>query len=205
MARTADRSAAPPGPCARLFTISRGSRTAAETLTAEIRDDEWGGRGANACPTAAMARISIRSRRQIESVRGAVEGGLDRAGLQDALPAGAARNALDLRAVGPGGQGRRHAGLAPRRPSPNRSRVVTCYTISLDSEEKMAADAAEAAARGLSDPQSSRLTGDGDLGRVQGGAPRRARGAPGGRPPTRPGSRRRSSPTPRCSATWGSS
>jgi len=151
-------------PLRQAFTISRGSRTAAETLTAEIRDDDWGGRG-ECVPYRRYGEDLDSVEAQIESVRGAVEGGLDRAGLQDALPAGAARNALDcalwdLEAKAGGTPVWRLAGLAEPQP------VVTCYTISLDSEEKMAADAAEAAARGLS-ILKLKLTGDGDLGRVQ--------------------------------------
>jgi L-alanine-DL-glutamate epimerase-like enolase superfamily enzyme len=151
-------------PLRQAFTISRGSRTAAETLVAEIRDGEALGRG-ECVPYRRYGESLETVEAQIEETRAAIEAGIDRAALQDALPAGAARNALDcalwdLEAKATGTPVWRLAGLA--EPGP----VVTCYTISLDTEDKMAADAAEAAARGL--PMLKlKLTGAGDIGRVR--------------------------------------
>jgi len=77
-----------------------------------------------------------------------IAGGLDRDGLQSALPAGAARNALDcalwdLAAKRAGRPVHALAGLAPPRP------LVTAYTISLDAPDAMAAAAAKASVRPL--------------------------------------------------------
>jgi L-Ala-D/L-Glu epimerase len=80
-------------------------------------------------------------RQQIESVRTAIEGGLDREALQRALPAGGARNALDcalweLEAKRAGRAVWQLAGLAA--PTPR----VTTYTLSADEPAQMASRAA---------------------------------------------------------------
>ena len=78
----------------------------------------------------------------IEAMRGAIAHGLDRAGLQTAMPAGAARNALDcafwdLEAKRAGKPAHVLAGLPPPQP------LVTAYTISLGTPDAMAAAAAQ--------------------------------------------------------------
>jgi len=108
---------------------------------------------------------------QIGSVRGAIEGGMDRDALRGALPAGGARNALDcalwdLEAKRAGRRVWELAGL----PAPGP--VTTAFTLSVDTPENMAAAAREAADRPL---LKLKLTGDGDLERVAAvrrGAPR---------------------------------
>jgi L-alanine-DL-glutamate epimerase-like enolase superfamily enzyme len=82
----------------------------------------------------------------IERVRPAIEDGLDRTGLQGALPAGAARNALDcalwdLEAKLSGVPAHVGAGIDRLRPA------TTAYTISLDTPAAMADAAARAAGR----------------------------------------------------------
>jgi L-alanine-DL-glutamate epimerase-like enolase superfamily enzyme len=99
----------------------------------------------------------------VESLRGEVEGGLDRRRLQDLLPAGAARNALDcafwdLEAKRAGKRVWELAGL----PAPGP--VTTAYTLSLDTPEKMGAAAAENAQRPL---LKLKLAGPEDLERVE--------------------------------------
>jgi L-alanine-DL-glutamate epimerase-like enolase superfamily enzyme len=84
----------------------------------------------------------------IGAMRGALAAGLDRAGLQRAMPAGAARNALDcafwdLEAKASGRPAHELAGLSPPRA------LVTAYTISLDTPDAMAEAARKAAARSL--------------------------------------------------------
>jgi L-alanine-DL-glutamate epimerase-like enolase superfamily enzyme len=81
-------------------------------------------------------------------MRLALQGGLDRAGLQRAMPAGAARNALDCAYwdVNAKQTGRRAYELAGiRAPAP----LTTAYTISLSSAAEMAAAAERAAWRPL--------------------------------------------------------
>jgi L-alanine-DL-glutamate epimerase-like enolase superfamily enzyme len=107
----------------------------------------------------------------IEAMRGPIAQGLDRGGLQSAMPAGAARNALDcafwdLEAKCAGMPVHEVAGLPPPRP------VLTAFTISLGTPESMAAAAASAAERPL---LKVKLGGDGDAERiaaVRGGAPK---------------------------------
>ena len=99
----------------------------------------------------------------IEALAPAVAEGLDRAGLQAALPPGAARNAVDaafwdLEAKTSGKTVSRLAGIEPPRP------VVTAYTLSLAEPEAMGRAAAEHAARPL---LKLKLTGEGDLERVR--------------------------------------
>ena len=99
----------------------------------------------------------------IEAMRGAITGGLDRAGLQTAMPAGAARNALDcafwdLEAKAAGKPAQALAGLQPPGP------LVTAYTISLGTPEAMAEAAAKASSRKL---LKVKLGGEGDPARIR--------------------------------------
>jgi L-alanine-DL-glutamate epimerase-like enolase superfamily enzyme len=98
----------------------------------------------------------------IERLRADIERGLDRVALQDAMPAGAARNALDcafwdLEAKRGGTTAAALAGLGPLTSS------VTAFTISLGAPEKMAADTAKAAGRPL---LKVKLGGEGDPERI---------------------------------------
>src|SRR5260221_11764264 len=101
----------------------------------------------------------------------AVAGGIDRATLLGAMPPGAARNALDvalwdLEAKTSGTSVWALAGIAEPKP------VVTAYTLSVDTPERMGAAAQEEAHRPL---LKLKLTGAGDLERVRAvraGAPR---------------------------------
>lgn len=126
---------------AEVFTISRGSRTEAKILTVRVRRagfDGWG----ECVPYA-------RYDETLESVAAEVAGvpeGVTRAELQSILPAGAARNAVDCalwdwEAKQAGKRVWELAGLA--RPGPE----ITCYTLSLDTPEKMMAAAARHAHR----------------------------------------------------------
>lgn len=128
---------------AQVFTISRGSRTEAKVLTVRITDGQHEGWG-ECVPYA-------RYDETLESVTAEIEGlpdDLTRAALQDLLPAGAARNAVDcalwdLEAKRAGKRAWDLAGL----PAPGPE--ITAYTLSLDSPEKMQAQAAENAYRPL--------------------------------------------------------
>jgi len=145
------------------FRISRGARTAAEVLVATLRDGEAEGRGE--CVPYARYGESLESvTAQIEALRGDLEAGrLDLRALQEALPAGAARNALDcafwdLEAKRAGRRVWELAGL----PAPGP--VTSAYTLSLDTVEAMAAKAAANAARPL---LKLKLAGPEDLDRVR--------------------------------------
>jgi L-alanine-DL-glutamate epimerase-like enolase superfamily enzyme len=144
------------------FTISRGSKTETIVVTAELRDGEFVGRG--------ECGPNIRYGETPESVADAIDGmadeiarGLDRAGLQTAMPPGAARNAIDcalwdLQAKRTGRPVWQLAGLA--KPAP----VVTAYTLSVDTPAAMAEAARANAGRPL---LKLKLTGAGDLDRVR--------------------------------------
>jgi L-alanine-DL-glutamate epimerase-like enolase superfamily enzyme len=149
-------------PIAGRFTISRDSKTVAEVIVAEIEQADARGRGE--CVPYGRYGESIDSvMAQLESQRGAIEGGLDRAGLQQALPPGAARNALDcalwdLEAKLSHRPVWQLAGL--RAPEP----LTTAYTLSLDTAEKMGAAAKAQAGRPL---LKLKLAGPQDLERVR--------------------------------------
>jgi L-alanine-DL-glutamate epimerase-like enolase superfamily enzyme len=134
-------------PIAGTFTISRGSKTEAEVVVVELCDGAVAGRG-ECAPYARYGETVAGVAATIAALAADIGTGLDRAGLQRALPAGAARNALDcafidLEAKRTGRTAHEMLALAPPRPRP------TAYTISLGSPEQMAAAAAAAAARPL--------------------------------------------------------
>jgi len=127
-----------------VFTISRGSRTEVEVVTVEIAAEGAVGRG-EGTPYARYDEHVAGVLDQIEEQRPAIEDGLDRADLQERLPPGAARNALDcalwdLEAKITGVPVWRRAGLTAPQP------FVTAYTLSLNTPEAMA-QAARANAR----------------------------------------------------------
>jgi len=134
-------------PIAGTFGISRGSKTEAVVVVAELDDGTFRGRGE--CVPYSRYDESLDSvRAQIEALVPQLAAGLDRHGLQAAMPAGAARNALDcafwdLEAKRSGRLVHELAGL----PFPKA--VTTAYTISLDEPAAMAKAAAKAANRAL--------------------------------------------------------
>ncbi|WP_375596883.1 N-acetyl-D-Glu racemase DgcA [Algihabitans albus] len=153
------------------FTISRGSRTAVEVVLVELQTGGHRGRG-ECVPYARYGETVEGVTGAIESLRGELEAGrLDRPALQQALPAGAARNALDcafwdLEAKQTGRRVWELAGL----PAPGP--LTTAYTLSLDTPDKMGAAAAANAERPL---LKLKLAGPEDLARVEAvraGAPR---------------------------------
>ncbi|HEX2554939.1 MAG TPA: N-acetyl-D-Glu racemase DgcA [Microvirga sp.] len=132
-------------PIAGTFTISRGSRTEAVVVTATIAEDGLVGRG-ECVPYPRYGETVEGVAGLIEAMRPAVEGGLTREALQAAMPAGAARNAVDcalwdLDAKRSGV--RAHVTAGVNRLSP----VTTAYTISLGTPDAMAEAAASAADR----------------------------------------------------------
>jgi L-alanine-DL-glutamate epimerase-like enolase superfamily enzyme len=116
--------------------ISRGAKTEAHVVVAEIAEGSRRGRG-EAVPYARYGETVQGVLAQIESLRADVEAGLTRVALQRLLPAGAARNALDcalwdLEAKRAGVRAWTMAGRARLDP------VKTCFTISLGSPGEMA-------------------------------------------------------------------
>jgi len=134
-------------PLASAFTISRGSKTEAVVVAVELRDGAYRGRG-ECVPYARYGETPERVVAALEAMRPALRSRLDRAALQDAMPAGAARNALDcafwdLNAKQSGRRVYQLAGLAAPIP------LVTAYTISLAAPAAMAQAAERAAERPL--------------------------------------------------------
>lgn len=154
-------------PLKRPFRISRGSRTEARVVIVAVSDGKQIGRGEGI----ALARYNQNTASalaQIESIGD--EKNLDRQTLQDRLPPGAARNALDcafwdLEAKT---SGKRVWELANIPIVPE---VETSFTISLDTPEKMSAAASAAAFAqrfGVPTILKLKLSGDDlDLSRVQ--------------------------------------
>lgn len=150
-----------------VFTISRGSRTEQAVVTVRLGDGTHEGRG-ECTPYARYGETVESVIAEIEELDGTA---LSRAALAEALPAGAARNAVDcalwdLVAKREGKRVWELAGL----PAPGP--VVTAYTLSLADPEVMRAKAAEHAWRPL---LKVKLGGEGDMARleaVRAGAPK---------------------------------
>lgn len=148
-------------PVAGKFTIARGSRT--EAVVVETRVSCNGFRGRGECTPYA---------RYNETVEGVIEDilkagralqGPDRNAVQELLPPGAARNALDCALWDLEAKTRSepaHSLLGLKKPVP----VATAYTLSLDTPEAMGARAAENKARPL---LKIKLGGEGDIERIR--------------------------------------
>jgi L-Ala-D/L-Glu epimerase len=149
-------------PIAGAFTISRGSKSEAHVVVAELTDGAHTGRGE--CVPYPRYGESIESvRAEIETVRPALEAGADRARLQTLLAPGAARNALDcaLWDLEAKRAGRRVWDLAGL---PRLDPVKTAYTISFGPAGAMGEAARAAAGRPL---LKLKIGGPDDLDRVE--------------------------------------
>ena len=145
-----------------VFTISRGSRTEQEVLVVELGDGQQRGRG-ECVPYKRYGETFESVMTEIESLRGSLATGLDRETLRSLLPSGAARNGLDcalwdLEAKRAGKRVWEIIGL------PEPKGIVSAYTLSLDTPEKMGQAAKEHAARPL---LKLKLSGPEDLERVR--------------------------------------
>src|SRR6184192_1716670 len=81
-------------PIAGTFSISRGAKTEAVVVVAELADGTHRGRG-ECVPYARYGETVAGVTAALETIGTAIAGGLDRDALQSAMPPGAARNALD--------------------------------------------------------------------------------------------------------------
>ncbi len=143
------------------FTISRGTRTRSDVVVAELARDGVVGRG-ECLPYPHYGESVEGVIATIEALRDPLAQGLDRTGLQSALPAGAARNALDcafwdLEAKASGERVWTLLGLPAPHP------VETAYTLSFDTAENMGAAAARMADRRL---LKLKLSGPENLDRI---------------------------------------
>lgn len=133
-------------PIAGSFTISRGSKTEAEVVTCTIRDGGNTGRG-ECVPYTRYGESIEGVRAAIEGIAAQIASGLDRPSLLDAMPAGAARNAVDcaLWDLEAKASGRTVASIISPRAEP----LETAYTLSLGEPEAMARQARLNAGRPL--------------------------------------------------------
>ncbi|MFD0934896.1 dipeptide epimerase, partial [Methylobacterium trifolii] len=150
-------------PIAGAFTISRGSRTEAAVVVARIEDAAGAVAGRGECVPYPRYGESVESVAELIAAQAdSVAAGLTRTALLEAMPAGAARNALDcalfdLEAKLLGRPAWEIAGLS--RPET----AVTAYTLSLGTPESMEAAARTAASRPL---LKVKLGGEGDPERI---------------------------------------
>jgi L-Ala-D/L-Glu epimerase len=148
-------------PIAGAFTISRGAKTEAMTVVAEVSQGGLTGRG-ECVPYARYGETPEATLAALLSMRDALGKGLDRQALQAALPAGAARNALDCALIDLEAKvGGRRAWELLGRPAPRP--CTTAFTISLGTPKAMAAAAAKAAHLPL---LKIKLGGNGDGKRI---------------------------------------
>lgn len=148
-------------PIAGSFTISRGAKTEAVVVVAEISQGDHTGRG-ECVPYARYGETPEATLAAILAVQERLRSGIDRQTLQTAMAAGAARNAvdcalLDLEAK----RSSRRVWELLGRPAPRP--CTTAFTISLGTPEAMAAATAKAAHRPL---LKIKLGGDGDGARI---------------------------------------
>lgn len=144
-----------------VFRISRGSRTEVNVVVVEISEDGVTGRG-ESVPYSRYRETVPGVMEVVESLRPELVDGMSREALQEALPPGAARNAIDcalwdLAAKKSGKPVWQLAELSQPQPA------TTAVTISVDAPEKMA----EATARQAQAPLLKvKLGGEGDLERM---------------------------------------
>src|SRR3984893_6550813 len=148
-------------PIAGSFTISRGAKTQAVTVVAEVSRDGLTGRG-ECVPYPRYGEPREAALAALTAMQEPLSRGLERQALQATMPPGAARNALDcaLLDLEAKTSGQRVWTLLGR-PAPVA--CITAFTISLASPEAMAAAAAKAAHRPL---LKIKLGGDGDGRRI---------------------------------------
>ena len=148
-------------PIAGSFSISRGSKTEAIVVVAEISQGGHTGRG-ECVPYARYGETPEATLQAVLAMQDGLRSGIDRRTLQTAMGAGAARNAvdcalLDLEAKRAGRRVWEWLGRPAPRPR------TTAFTISLGSAAVMAAATAKAAHRPL---LKIKLGGDGDDERI---------------------------------------
>src|SRR5260221_533004 len=147
-------------PIAGSFTISRGAKTEAITVVAQVTQQvsQSGRSGRGECvPYPRYGETPEATLAALVAMQEPLSRGLDRTALQAAMPPGAARNALDcalldLEAKAAG----KRAWTLLGRPAPRP--CTTAFTISLGTPEAMAAATAKAAHRPL---LKIKLGGDG--------------------------------------------
>ncbi|RWE37670.1 MAG: dipeptide epimerase [Mesorhizobium sp.] len=149
-------------PIAGTFTISRGSKTEAEVITCTISQGDHSGRG-ECVPYRRYGETLVGVRGAIQAMSDRIAGGMDRTALLDAMPAGAARNAIDcaLWDLEAKISGNPVANAIWQDPL---HQLETAYTLSLGEPEAMAAQARANAGRPL---LKVKIGGDNDIARIR--------------------------------------
>ncbi|AZO54529.1 MULTISPECIES: N-acetyl-D-Glu racemase DgcA [unclassified Mesorhizobium] len=149
-------------PIAGTFTISRGSKTEAEVITCTISQGGHSGRG-ECVPYRRYGETMDGVRDAIRAMSDRIAGGMDRIALLDAMPAGAARNAIDcaLWDLEAKISGNPVANAIWQDPL---HQLETAYTLSLGEPEAMAARARANAGRPL---LKVKIGGDNDIARIR--------------------------------------
>jgi len=140
------------------FVISRGARTSAEVVVVTLEEDGQVGRG-ESVPYARYGETVEGVMAEIEGQRDALAAGMTPQDLQEAMPAGAARAAVDcalwdLMAKKAGKRVWDLMEIDPPRP------VTTAFTLSIGTPDQMARAAAEASRY----PLLKLKLGSGDIG-----------------------------------------
>lgn len=148
-------------PLRQAFTISRGSRTAADVVSVTLQAQGITGRG-ECLPYARYGETVESVMAQIEALRGDLAAGMSREQLQQRLPAGAARNALDC-AFWDWQCKRSGQSIWQLTGSATPHHLQTAYTLSLDTPAKMQQAARENAWRPL---LKLKLADEQDIARV---------------------------------------
>ncbi|WP_342250319.1 N-acetyl-D-Glu racemase DgcA [Sphingomonas sp. OTU376] len=151
------------------FRISRGVKTVADVVTVSVSAEGVTGRG-EGVPYPRYGESIEGALAEIEAVRGAIEAGISREELLVAMPAGAARNAVDcalwdLEAKLAGRSVTELLGLPPLGPTP------TAMTVSLDTPDAMAVAAQALAAVPLIKIKVDRSDPEAQIRRVREMAP----------------------------------
>ena len=149
-------------PIAGNFTISRGSKTAADVVVVTLEEEGHRGRG-ECVPYPRYGETLEGVVASLEAARARIEAGFSHASVPGLVKPRAAQNALDcalwdLEAKRAGKPVWQLALLQQPRP------MVTAYTLSLDTPEAMAGAAAEASHRPL---LKLKLGGEGDVERLR--------------------------------------
>ncbi|MDF2783722.1 MAG: L-alanine-DL-glutamate epimerase [Pantoea eucrina] len=121
------------------FVISRGSRTEAQVVVVEIEENGIKGTG-EATPYARYGESEASVLAQIAAQLPALQQGMTRSALQQSMPAGAARNAIDC-ALWDLERQQQHQTLAALCDQPLAGQVATARTIGIDTPEAMASSA----------------------------------------------------------------
>lgn len=130
-------------PLKQRFSISRGSKISADVLSIEIKQDGHIGRG-EAVPYKRYGESIETVTAAVESIQTALENGLERAELLDALLPGAARNAIDCALWDL--EAKRGKTDIAKLTSIDLKPITTAFTIVIDDADKMATQAEKAQA-----------------------------------------------------------